>query len=42
MPSGSDTPWRILIALLVYNGEEFVGKRRDAAAAQFDRRETPA
>ena len=25
MPSGSDTPWRILIALLVYNGEEFVG-----------------
>jgi len=25
MPSGSETPWRVLIALLVYNGEEFVG-----------------
>lgn len=25
MPSGSEPSWRILIALLVYNGEEFVG-----------------
>ncbi len=25
MPSGSEAPWRVLIALLVYNGEEFVG-----------------
>lgn len=25
MPSDSDTQWRVLIALLVYNGEEFVG-----------------
>ena len=24
MPSGSDASWRVLIALLVYNGEEFV------------------
>ena len=25
MPSVSEPPWRVLIALLVYNGEEFVG-----------------
>lgn len=25
MPSSSDAPWRVLVALLVYNGEEFVG-----------------
>lgn len=25
MPSGSEPSWRVLIALLVYNGEEFVG-----------------
>jgi GT2 family glycosyltransferase len=25
MPSGSEPSWRILVALLVYNGEEFVG-----------------
>jgi GT2 family glycosyltransferase len=24
MPSSSDRPWRVLVALLVYNGEEFV------------------
>ena len=24
MPSGSDPSWRVLVALLVYNGEEFV------------------
>lgn len=24
MPSGSDPPWRVLVALLVYNGEQFV------------------
>lgn len=25
MPSGSEEAWRVLVALLVYNGEEFVG-----------------
>jgi GT2 family glycosyltransferase len=25
MPSGSERSWRVLVALLVYNGEEFVG-----------------
>ena len=25
MPSESEPSWRVLIALLVYNGEEFVG-----------------
>lgn len=25
MPSDSEPPWRVLVALLVYNGEEFVG-----------------
>ena len=42
MPSGSEPSWRVLIALLVYNGEEFVGPclsslaRLDAGAHSAD------